>query len=127
MISTNPIIEVNTYLLECLFETILGGLTTAEDFVARNPPEVGDSFNFVGQLLDLLKVVQHGRSLVDLGVGLDFFRHLEVFLREQKVYLLSKKSVLSNYPMEQTVLLILLQCLKSKDYSTNEGIKSFFE
>merc|ERR1719414_1794236 len=69
---------VATSFFDGLFETILGGLTTAKDFVARHPPEVGNSIEFVGQLLDLFKVVQHGRSLVDLGVGLYFFRHLEV-------------------------------------------------
>merc|ERR1719414_1602903 len=69
---------VATSFFDGLFKTILGGLTTAEDFVSGHPPEVGDSIEFVGQLLDLFKVVQHGRSLVDLGVGLYFFRHLEV-------------------------------------------------
>jgi len=57
-----------THLFDALFEALLGGLSTAVDFVARDPSEVGDAIDLVLQLLDLFEMVQHGGCLPYLGV-----------------------------------------------------------
>merc|ERR1719273_1415982 len=54
---------VSASLINGGFETILSGLSTAENLVSGDPAEVGHSVQFVGQLLDLLEMIQHGRSL----------------------------------------------------------------
>ena len=61
-------------LLTSLQETLLGGLTTAEDFVAGDATEVGDSFNFVFQLLDFFKVISHSHFAPYFGI-LSFVTH----------------------------------------------------
>merc|ERR1712045_84764 len=48
------------HLLQSLLEAISSGLAAQVDLVAGDPPEVGASGDWVGQLLDLLEVVGHG-------------------------------------------------------------------
>merc|ERR1712055_353637 len=57
-----------THLLDALFEALLGRLSTAVDFVARDPSEVGNAIDLVLQLLDLFEMVQHGSCLPYLGI-----------------------------------------------------------
>lgn len=59
-----------------LDEAFLGGLTAAKDLVARDAAEVGHTVNLVGQLLDLFKVIQHGRGLGYVTTA--NFRHLDL-------------------------------------------------
>ncbi len=54
---------VATGLLDGLDKALLGGLAATKDLVTRNSPEVWHAINLVWQLLDLFKVIQHGRSL----------------------------------------------------------------
>ena len=65
------------YLLASLLEAILGGLSTAVDFVAGDTAEVGDSFDGILQLLDLLEVIGHGHLGPDFRV-LFLLSHFEV-------------------------------------------------
>lgn len=61
-----------------LDESLLGGLATAKDLVSRNTAEIGHTVNLVGQLLDLFKVIQHGRGLGYVTTA--NFRHLDFCL-----------------------------------------------
>merc|ERR1712184_233855 len=65
-----PILGVDgaAHLLEAVLEALCSGLATAVDLVAWDPTEVRTANNGVRQLLDLLKVVCHGRSLPYLRI-----------------------------------------------------------
>merc|ERR1719209_977832 len=65
-----PILGVDgaAHLLEAVLEALCSGLATAVDLVAWDPTEVRTANNGVGQLLDLLEVVRHGRSLPYLRI-----------------------------------------------------------
>ena len=61
-----------TNLLTGLLEAVLGGLAAAVDLVARHAAEVGDAFDGILQLLDLLEVIGHGHLGPDFRVLLLF-------------------------------------------------------
>merc|ERR1719288_45716 len=56
-------VDGSSHLLQASLDASNSRLTTAVDFITRNTSEVGTSSNWVGQLLDLLKMVSHGCSL----------------------------------------------------------------
>ena len=66
-----------TNLLTGLLEAVLGGLAAAVDLVAGHAAEVGDAFDGILQLLDLLEVIGHGHLGPDFRV-LFLLSHFEV-------------------------------------------------
>merc|ERR1719352_815307 len=61
-------IDLPTHLVEGGLKGRCSGLTTEVHLVSRDPSEVGDARDWVGQLLDLFEVVGHGHSLPYLRV-----------------------------------------------------------
>ena len=65
------------YLVDGVLEAGDGRLAAAVDLVARHAAEVGDAFDGILQLLDLLEVIGHGHLGPDFRV-LFLLSHFEV-------------------------------------------------
>ena len=68
--ATFEIKKSNHHLVKGGLKAGHGGLSTAVDLVARDPPEVGTPGDGVGQLLDLFEVISHDCWVCHLDVSL---------------------------------------------------------